>query len=464
MQTYYLAIDIGASSGRHVLGSRIEGKICLEEIYRFENSMEKKDGQLCWNTQKLFLHILRGMKKCKELGKIPKSMGIDTWGVDFILLDKDGSVIGQAVGYRDHRTENMDEVVEQSVSIEELYHRTGIQKQIYNTIYQLMAVKEAHPEYLEQADAMLMTPDYYHFLLTGERKQEYSIATTSQLVNIHTKDWDFELIDKLGLPRQIFKQIERPGTVVGNLSTEITELVGYDCQVIMPASHDTASAVMAVPNAGEETLYISSGTWSLMGIELREPNFSMDSMKANFTNEGGYNYRYRYLKNIMGLWMIQSVKKEMGEGYSYAEICEMASQEEITSLVDCNDNCFLSPDSMVEAVKNFCERTNQQLPETLGEIAAVIYNSLAKCYASTITQIEQLTGKHFDCIHIIGGGSNADYLNKLTAGYTGRKVLAGPTEATAIGNILAQMLKSGELSTLMEARECVAGSFDIREY
>jgi rhamnulokinase len=232
----------------------------------------------------------------------------------------------------------------------------------------------------------------------------------------------------------------------------------------MPASHDTASAVMAVPNAGEETLYISSGTWSLMGIELREPNFSMDSMKANFTNEGGYDYRYRYLKNIMGLWMIQSVKKEMGEGYSYAEICEMASKEEITSLVDCNDNCFLSPDSMVEAVKNFCDRSNQQLPETLGEIAAVIYNSLAKCYASTITQIEQLTGKHFDCIHIIGGGSNADYLNKLTAGYTGRKVLAGPTEATAIGNILAQMLKSGELSTLMEARECVAGSFDIREY
>lgn len=464
MQTYYLAIDIGASSGRHLLGSMVEGKIYLEEIYRFENGMEKVDGQLCWNTQKLYMHILNGMKKCRELGKIPKSMGIDTWGVDFILLDKNGCMIRQAVGYRDHRTDFMDEVVNRSISKEELYLRTGIQKQSYNTIYQLMAIKETHPEYLEQAEDMLMTPDYYHYLLTGERKQEYTIATTSQLVNVHTRDWDYELIDMLGFPRRIFRQIERPGTVVGNLRTEIAELVGYDCQVIMPSSHDTASAVMAVPNTSEETLYISSGTWSLMGIEMKEPNCTLESMRSNFTNEGGFNYRYRYLRNIMGLWMIQSVKKEMGEEFSYAEICKMAAEEEISTLVDCNDNSFLSPESMVEAVKTYCMRSNQKIPQTLGEIAAVIYNSLAKCYASTKNEIELLTGKHYDCIHIIGGGSNADYLNKLTAKYTGCKVLAGPTEATAIGNILAQMLKSQELSTLAKARECVAGSFDIWEY
>ncbi len=464
MQTYYLAIDIGASSGRHILGSIIEGKICLEEVYRFENGMEKKDGQLCWNTKILLMHILRGMKRCRELGKIPKSVGIDTWGVDFVLLDKAGNMIGEAVGYRDDRTEAMDEVVNQRVTAEELYDRTGIQKQIYNTIYQLMAVLQTHPEYLEQADAMLMTPDYYNFLLTGERKQEYTIATTSQLVNIHKKDWDFELIDKLGLPRNIFKPIQIPGTLVGNLRTEVAELVGYDCQVIMSSSHDTASAVMAVPCIGEDTLYISSGTWSLVGIELKEPNCSENSMKANFTNEGGFDCRYLYLKNIMGLWMIQSVKKEIGEAYSYSEICNMASQEEITSFVDCDDNCFLSPDSMVEAVKAFCKETDQQIPETLAEIAAVIYNSLARCYASTITQIEQLTGKHYDRIHIIGGGSKADYLNRLTAKYTGRKVIAGPTEATAIGNIMAQMLHYRELLTLSEARKCVTDSFVIREY
>ena len=464
MNTYHLAIDIGASSGRHVLGSLVDGKICLEEVYRFDNGMENKDGQLCWNTENLFMHILEGMKKCSELNKLPKSVGIDTWGVDFVLVDKYGSILGQAVGYRDHRTEAMDEVVNQYISTEKLYYRTGIQKQIYNTLYQLMAVMQKNPEHLEQATAMLMTPDYYNFLLTGEIKQEYTIATTTQLVNIHTKDWDFELIDKLSLPRNIFKNIQKPGTIVGNLRTEITEFIGYDCQVIMPCSHDTASAVLAVPNTSDEALYISSGTWSLVGIEMKEPNCSRDSMEANFTNEGGFDYRYRFIKNIMGLWMIQSVKKEIGGGYSYAEICDMASQEDIPSIVDCNDNCFLSPNSMVEAIKTYCKRSDQQIPETLGEIASVIYNSLSKCYANTITQIEQLTGKHFDNIHIIGGGSNADYLNRLTSRYTGRKVLAGPTEATAIGNILAQMMNYGELSSLSEARECVAASFNIKEY
>lgn len=459
MHKYYLAIDIGASSGRHVLGSIQEERICLEEVYRFENSMKKMDGALSWDTEQIFGHIITGMKRCAELGKIPVSVSVDTWGVDFVLIDNTGNQLGQAVGYRDQRTDGMDEVVNRYITPEELYERTGIPKQMYNTIYQLMAVKIRHTEYLEQADAMLMTPDYYHYLLTGKAMQEYTIATTTQLVNARTRNWDYELIERLGLPSHIFRPIQKPGTYVGNLKPELQTLLGFDCQVIMPASHDTASAVMAVPSTTKDTLYISSGTWSLMGIEVSEPNTSKESNRAGFTNEGGYNDSFRYIKNIMGLWMIQSVKKEIGDGYSFEEICHMAEKEEITSLVDCNDNCFMAPDSMVEAVKTYCRLTNQQVPETLGELAAVIYNSLAKCYADTITEIEALTGTQYETIHIIGGGSRAGFLNSLTEKYTSRKVLPGPAEATAIGNILAQMIESKEIPSLLEGRKYVKKSF-----
>ncbi len=455
MQSYYLAIDIGASSGRHILGSVVDGKICLEEIYRFENGMEKKNGSLCWNTEKLFTNILEGMKKCHEAGKIPVSMGIDTWGVDFALLDKEGNKIGEAVGYRDHRTDPMPQEVEEIISSQELYDRTGIQSQLYNTIYQLMAIKKNNPENLEKAESLLFTPDYYHFLLTGVKKQEYTIASTSQLLDVKTRSWDYELLDKLGIPRKLFGEITTPGTPVGNLKPEVKELVGFDCMVIAPASHDTASAVAAVPSAEKDNLYISSGTWSLMGIENDEPNCSKEARLAGFTNEGGYNNRYRFLKNIMGLWMIQSVRKEIGNGASFAEICENASKEKIASIVDCNDSSFLSPDSMVEAVKDFCKKTGQQVPQTLPEISAVIYNSLAKCYAKTLEEIENLTGKTYKRIHIIGGGSNADYLNKLTAEYTGREVLPGPSEATAIGNLICQMLQNNEFDSLETARKSI---------
>lgn len=458
MEKYYLAIDIGASSGRHILGSIKEGQIHFEEIYRFNNSMQKKNGMLCWDTKQIFQHILTGMKRCRELRKIPISVGIDTWGVDFVLVDGSGNKIGEAVGYRDNRTDGMDIVVNQYISMDELYRRTGIPKQMYNTIYQLMAVKETNPKYLEEAEAMLMTPNYYNYLLTGIMKQEYTIASTSQLVHVKTKDWDYELMDRLGYPRHIFKPIEMPGASVGNLTPKVQDIVGYDCRVIMVASHDTASAVMAVPSTMEDTLYISSGTWSLMGIELIKPNNSIESNRAGFSNEGGYDARYRYLKNIMGLWMIQSVKKEIGDAYTFKEICSMAKKEDIESLVNCNDSSFMSPDSMVEAIKNFCKTTNQQVPETLGEIAAVIYNSLAKCYGDTLREIEALTGKRYDTIHIIGGGSNADYLNMLTEKYTGCKVLAGPGEATAIGNLMAQMIHSHELSSLEEGRQLVKKS------
>lgn len=464
MRRYYLAVDIGASSGRHILASVSDGKIQLEEVYRFPNGMDNRNGTLCWNVDKLFAEIVNGLKKCKELGKIPESMSIDTWGVDYVLLDKSDNILGNAVGYRDNRTNGMDEKVYEIISPEELYKRTGIQKQIFNTIYQLMAVKQQHPEFLKQAESMLMIPDYFHFLLTGVKKMEYTNATTGQLISTATNDWDYELIDMLGYNRKIFRPVSMPGEDVGNFTAAIQHEVGFDCKVVLSASHDTGSAVLAVPTNDDNAIYISSGTWSLMGIERKEADCSLESMKANFTNEGGYNHRFRYLKNIMGLWMIQSVKKEFKEDLSFAAICDKAAQSQIASIVDCNDDCFLAPESMIQAVQNFCAKTNQHIPESEGEIAAVIYNSLAKCYGDTIKEIESITGTVYDRVYVVGGGSNAGYLNELTAKYTGKEVWAGPTEATAIGNIIVQMLRDGVFKDLLEARKCVHDSFEINHY
>lgn len=467
MEKYFLAVDIGASSGRHILGCVRNGRMELEEIYRFPNGMKSVDGQLCWDVEELFSHIKAGMKKCKEIGKIPVSMGIDTWAVDYVLLDEQDRIVGNTVGYRDSRTKGMDDLVYEDIPLEELYQRTGIQKQIFNTIYQFMAVKKQHPEYLETAKTMLMIPDYFHYRLTGVKKQEYTNATTTQLVNPRSNTWDYELIERLGYPKAWFGPLSMPGTTVGGLTPEIEAEVGFSCQVVLPATHDTGSAVLAVPSNEWDVLYISSGTWSLMGTERMEADCSLESMKRNFTNEGGYEHRFRYLKNIMGLWMIQSVKKELaaaGQDYSFGEICEMASKETISSLVDCNDDCFLAPESMIQAVKDFCEKEGQQVPETPAQLGAVIYNSLAKCYGETIEELEQVTGKHYGQVHIVGGGANADYLNRLTAKYTGRPVYAGPTEATAIGNLAAQMIEAGEYGSLAEARRGIFESFEIKRY
>lgn len=464
MEKYYLAIDIGASSGRHMLASVADGKMQLEEVYRFPNGMDNVNGTLCWDVKRLFTEIKNGLKKCKELGKIPVSMGIDTWAVDYVLLDKDDQILGETVGYRDSRTEGMDQKVYNVISQSALYERTGIQKQMFNTIYQLMAVKEKHPEYMEQAEALLMIPDYFQFLLTGVKKMEYTNATSTQLIDPKTNDWDYELIDMLGYNKRMFRPVSMPGTVVGHFTKEIQEEVGFDCKVVLPATHDTGSAVLSVPTNDDNAIYISSGTWSLMGIERKEADCSMASMQANFTNEGGYDHRFRFLKNIMGLWMIQSVKKEFEEDLSFAEICDRASRETISSIVDCNDDCFLAPESMIKAVQDFCSATGQAVPQTVGEIAAVIYNSLGKCYGDTVKEIEAITGNTYDTIYVVGGGANAGYLNELTAKYTGKNVSAGPTEATAIGNITVQMLHDGVFADLPEARTCIGNSFDIKWY
>lgn len=462
---YYLAIDIGASSGRHILGYIENSKIKLEEIYRFENGMINKDGKLLWDTKRLFQEIVNGMKKCKEIGKIPVSMSIDTWAVDYVLLDENNKVLGNTYGYRDSRTVKMDEEVYKIIPEKELYKKTGIQKQIFNTIYQLMAVKQQTPELLKKAKTYLMLPDYFQFLLTGNKVSEYTNGTSTQLVSPYSKEWDKELIEKLGYPVDMFLPLSMPGTVVGNLTEEIKSEIGFDTKVILCASHDTASAVMAMPKKTGNGLYISSGTWSLMGTELQKAICSEESQRANFTNEGGYNFRFRYLKNIMGLWMIQSVRHELNDGYSFAELCDMAQQcIEFPSRVDVNSNKFLAPASMIEAIKDYCKDTNQPVPEKVGEIATVIYQSLADCYGKTVKEIEAITGVTYDAINIIGGGSNAAYLNQLTANASKKTVYAGPGEATAIGNIMAQMIKNGELRDLSEARQAVFDSFEIKTY
>jgi len=465
MGQYYLAVDIGASSGRHILGHVEQGKMELEEIYRFPNGMQEKNGHKCWDVDALYGHILAGLKRCKELNKIPVSVGIDTWAVDFVLLGDKGERIGDAVGYRDSRTEGMDRLVYEKIPEKELYAKTGIQKQTFNTIYQLMALLQEQPSHLKQAKTLLMIPEYFNYLLTGKVAAEYTNATTTQLVNAGKKDWDEDLIEKLGYPREIFQKLHMPGTVVGQFKEAVREQVGFDCKVILAATHDTASSVMAVPAmSGEPAVYISSGTWSLMGTELPKANCSEESRLHNFTNEGGYAYRYRYLKNIMGLWMIQSVRKELAPDMSFGEICDRASKEGISSIVDCNDNRFLAPGNMTEEIQKACGELGQAIPEGIAAVAAVVYNSLAKCYAEVLRELEEIQGCRFECIHVIGGGANAEYLNQLTARQTGRSVFAGPVEATAIGNLSAQMLTAGEFTSLQEVRNCIYDSFEIRKY
>ena len=465
MEKYFLAVDIGASSGRHILSHMEDGKIVLEEVFRFENGMTEIDGHKCWDSELLFSHIKEGMKKCAELGKIPCYMGIDTWGVDYVLVDREGKRIGNAVGYRDDRTTGIDREVYQIIPEKELYARTGIAKQVFNTIYQLVALKKENPEQLLEAETLLLSPDYYNFLLTGKRASEYTIASTGQLVSPETKDWDYELIRMLGLPEKIFTPLQKPGTILGGLSDEVKAEIGYDCQVVMVTSHDTASAVLAVPSKTADFAYISSGTWSLLGVELENTICNEQSREANFTNEGGYDYKYRFLKNIMGLWMIQSVRNEMNKAYSFAQLCAMAEEvKDFPSRVDVDEHRFFAPDSMIEEIRNACRESGQPVPETPGELATVVYQSLADCYKKSLRNLEAMTGKTYPAVNIVGGGANADYLNQLTANATGKTVYAGPTEATAIGNIVCQMLACGDLPSVAEARACIFDSFAVKTF
>jgi rhamnulokinase len=443
-----------------VLGHIAGGKLIIEEVHRFPNDFIKKSGRFVWDMDMLFAEIIKGLRNCAELGKIPVSVGIDTWGVDYVLLDGGGNTLGDAAAYRDPRVNGMDEYVFRAVSERELYSRTGTQKLTFNTIFQLMAQKL--DDGFGNASALLTIPDYLHYLLSGVIKTEYTIASTTGLLNAYTRDWDREIISACGYPG-IFQEIVPPGTILGSLSRKTRAALGFDCSVVTPASHDTASAVMALPSSVDDPMYISSGTWSLMGVLRGSPGCDEESRLHNFTNEGGYG-GIRYLKNLMGLWMIQRVCKELNNEYSYAQLCEMAEKESIESILDCNDSVFLAPDSMIQAIKDACIQTGQRQPETPGEIAAVVYNSLASCYRQTSDEIELLTRKRYDSVYIVGGGSNADYLNRLTAEYTGKTVYAGPSEATAAGNLLAQMIAMGEIPDLSAGRRMIRESFDIKAF
>ena len=462
---YYLAVDIGASSGRHIIGWVQDGKMMLEEVYRFENNLQTKNGSLCWDTDHLFNSIVEGMKACKALGKIPTTMGIDTWAVDFVLLDEAGNRLGQTVGYRDSRTEGMDKLAEQTLSFEELYAKTGIQKQLFNTLYQLLAVKKETPQLLDKAKRFLMIPEYFNFRLTGVAKNEYTNATSTAMVNAHTKTWDTDLMNLYGIPTHLFGDLAMPGETVGNLLPEIREQVGFDCTVILPATHDTGSAFLAVPAQNDTSVYISSGTWSLLGVENKQAITSAESAKANFTNEGGYNYRFRYLKNIMGLWMIQSIRRNFDKKYSFADLENMAKERaDFPSVVDVNHPDFLAPESMVEAVKNRCAATGQAVPQSVGELMQCVYQSLARSYAEAIKELSELTGVTYTHIHIVGGGSKDGYLNGLTAAATGLPVIAGPTEGTALGNLMVQMMAGGDFADLQQARAAIANSFELKQF
>lgn len=455
---YYLSIDIGASSGRHILSSIQNGKLVLEEVYRFENGMTQKDGHLVWEYEKLFSNIIAGLKECKKLDKIPVSVGIDTWGVDYALIDADGKVIGDVYAYRDGRTEEPIIKVHEIIPFETLYKRTGSQFQIYNTIYQLYTDKLSGK--LDKAERFLMMPDFFNYLLTGVMKNEFTNASTTGLMSAKTRNWDMETVKELGLPEKLFKELSDPATFVGNLKPEIAKEIGYDLKVVLPATHDTASAVMAVPEIGQP-LYISSGTWSLLGIESPVAISTEEALKENFTNEGGYERSTRFLKNIMGLWMIQCVRREYNKKYSWGDFVTLSKEvKDFNSIVDVNDNSFLAPASMIEAIKDYCRKTGQKVPETPGEIALCVYDSLAVCYKRAVETVERVTGYKFDTIHIVGGGCQNAYLNELTAKRTGRRVVAGPVEATAIGNALSQLLYDGAVKNINEAKELVKVSFD----
>lgn len=453
MKTYYLAVDIGASSGRHILSHIENGKLVLEEIYRFENNLVKSKDGLVWDIENLFSNVLNGIKKCKEIGKIPKSIAIDTWGVDYVLLDENKNEIKPCFCYRDSRTSAVIDEVESLVSPTELYAKTGIQKQNFNTIYQLYADKKNNR--LKNAKYFLMMPEYLSFKLTGVCKNEYTNATTTGLVNANEKIWDTQIIHAIGLTEELFKPLFLPSSSVGNLSAEVQKIVGFNCAVLFAPSHDTASAVCACPMRDND-LYISSGTWSLIGTEITEPILNDSARKLNFTNEGGIDYRFRFLKNYMGMWLFQNIRRNLNKKLSYDDMMNLAKNCGEYKYFDVNDSTLVAPKNMIDAIGKLIGS------DDLGLILNSAYHSLAKSYSEAVTEIEVVTGKRFNAIHIVGGGCQDKYLNALTRDYTGKSVTAGPIEATATGNIVSQIMRDKKIS-LAAARDLIKKSFDIKE-
>ena len=432
MKNYYLAIDIGASSGRHIVGWEEGGKIMTEEVYRFKNGVEERGGSLVWNTEALFYNVKEGIKRA--LAKFPRisSLAIDTWGVDYVLMNGDSAVLPCAA-YRDDRTADIIDEVHARISFDELYKRTGIQFQPFNTIYQLYEDKKRGRLYA--ATDFLMIPEYLNYLLTGVIKKEYTNATTTGLLNAQTGDWDWDIIQALGLPNEMFGKLYAPGESVGKLKSEVAAEVGGQIEVVLCASHDTASAVEGIPMRGNQP-YISSGTWSLLGIKSPVAHTDESSLAGNWSNEGGVGY-VRYQKNIMGMWVVNGLKSELCPDKPFGEIIKEARASKFAGVADINNNIFLSPQSMVGAFDTWFR--GGEGPKTFGDYFNCAFLSLAHSYSSALKELEENTGIKAEELYIVGGGAKNEFLNKLTEDFCKVKVIALPIEATAIGNLKIQI-------------------------
>ena len=452
--TYHLAIDIGASGGRHILGWLDDGRLYTREIYRFENGVKQKDGFLTWDTDYLFEQVIKGLALCKLQNRIPKTLAIDTWGVDYVLLDGCKREILPAIAYRDGSTSLIQNEVAKIVSKDYLYQRTGIQHQSFNTLYRLYCDKKDGR--LGKATYMLMMPEYLSFKLTGRMGHEYTNATTTGLINAASGDWDYDIINKLEFPLHLFNKPLQSPCCLGGFSSEIQAKVGFNAEVLFCPSHDTASAVMSCPMEGSAA-YISSGTWSLVGIENDVPITNERAKNANLTNEGGVFGTYRFLKNIMGMWLFQGVRRSLNNEFSYDQMMNLAQESSYDTVFDPNDHSLTAPADMLYAIRQLVKEPALALNDVLSSI----YHSLACSYARTIKEIEEISDKRIVAIHIIGGGSKDAYLNKLTSMYTKKPVFAGPVEATSAGNLLSQIMYCDDSIGLETARKIIANSFTI---
>ena len=466
----FLALDLGAESGRGVLG-KLDGKrLELKDVHRFSNGPVRVLNSLHWDVLRLFSEMKKALGlAASEAGGRLAGVGVDTWGVDFGLLGRGDVLLGNPYHYRDERTAGLVEEACRRVPREEIFEHTGIQFIELNTLYQLLAMADAKSPLLDLAQVMLMMPDLFNFWLTGEKVSEFSIATTSQFHDPRLGDWSRELLGKLGIPTHFLPKIVPPGTVLGDLLGGVAEETGAQgVRLVAPACHDTGSAVAAVPATTPDYAYISSGTWSLMGVEITEPIINADALRYNFTNEGGVCGTFRFLKNIMGLWLVQECRRTWqarGEEFSYEQLSDMAdSAPRFQCFVEPDDPAFLRPGDLPARVREFCIETGQPVPADTATLIRVLLESLALRYAAAIDQLAAAYGHPIDGLHIVGGGSNHRLLCRLTAGATGLPVRAGPVEATAIGNLAVQAIAAGELASIAEARELAARSFPITTY
>ncbi len=465
----FLAFDLGAESGRGILGLFDGSRLALDVVHRFPNGPVRTLDALHWDVLRLYSEMLNAMRLCAAKVGGVDAVGIDTWGVDFGLLGRDGTLLGNPRHYRDPHTEGVMEQCFARVPKAEIFRRTGIQFMRFNTMFQLAAMKRDGSPLLEVAKHLLLIPDLFHYFLTGVKVNELTDASTSQMLDPATRGWAFDLVDDLGLPSGVLGTIVQPGTVLGPLRAAVASDTGLSpSPVVATATHDTAAAVAAVPARGEGWAYISSGTWSLVGVELPSPRVTDAALAANFTNEIGFGSTVRFLKNVMGLWLVQECRRtweRAGQAHSYEDLMRRAAEAPaFGSVVDPDDGSFILPASMPQALADYCRKTGQPAPEGVGPTVRCALESLALRYRWVLEKLEELTGQRLGVIHVVGGGSQNELLCQLTADCCGREVLAGPVEATAIGNVLVQAVGLGALGSLADAREVVRRSFDVRRY